>query len=115
MKIIKRKFSDLIITRLEQLMGFYAKYDTPSLLMKLCKKYPQHKKKLWFIWQVKEFAYYIAFYGLLFSVSTMCNPYIICYDCLQLVNNTYNVSAMTNTTLIKNFTTSFFDNITVIL
>ena len=113
--MIIKDYKELIIKRLEQLMGFYASYDTPSILMRLCKKYPHHKTKLWLIWQIKEITYYFVFYGVLVFVSTACNPSIICYDCLQIVNNTYNISAMSNYSIIENFTSNFFDNVTVIL
>lgn len=108
-------FKDLIIKRLNQTLGFYKQYDTPSILMRLCKKYPQHRILWWFIWQIKEMSFYLILFYLLFAFSSICNPYVICYDCLQLVNNTYNVSALNNSDLITNFTSNFFENISVII
>lgn len=93
----KKKFLDRII---EKTLTAHTKFETPSILNRLCKKYPSKKIIFWSLWQIKEFAIYLFWLWLLIFVLKNCNAYVLCKPCLDMLNTSglmFNVS-------LENFT-----------
>ena len=79
-------------SRIIKWIELYDKMEMPSLFMRMCKKYPNHRLKIYSIFIFKEVMIFALFIYLIMFVSKICDPYKICEGYYDFVMNTFNIT-----------------------
>ena len=63
---------------IDKALEFSDKTSIETAYTKLCKKFPKHRKLIWFLFQIKSLSIYFLWLYILFVVVKMCNPETVC-------------------------------------
>jgi len=91
------KTVDTLVMRIVKL---YTMTDTPNLLVRLCVKYPNHKRTWWVLNLIKDTCIYLLWLHLFLSFANLCNPLTLCEPYIEFINNMTSTQIVT----VDNFT-----------
>lgn len=82
--------------RLNKILSYYNKtdVDVPNILETLCRKYPNHKLKWYFLVSLKQLAIVCLWWYILWFVTQNCNAHVLCEPCIDMISGSgWNMTA----------------------